>query len=198
MWKVFLGLLLIVAMAGCGYLDTRTTNVLSGLGSERPDGKPSSGNKTYADEIAISWEGHRVDELIKHWGEPSWIGMEISELSEPEILAANKERHPEADFKSFRTYAYVTKGRWVSEEKCGFADVAHALASRGNPLANLSSSCPTYDRQLSCVILFKVNEKGIIFNALAVDGDGCRELISDTPWRSAPEKSPAKKTKAKK
>jgi len=162
MWKIFLGSLLIVSLAACGF----TENTPS------PAEKPLKHT-----EIAKSWRGRQIDELIKYWGQPSYIGHTNSNQ---EII---EKIYPGAGIKSIRDYNFVAEGGPVSEEDCRLVDVVYALTPGGNPLDKFT--CPTRERQLSCKISFRVDDKGKILTEFFFYDD-CQKLIRDTTWRAAP------------
>ena len=145
-------------------------------------GCPPAPPRTYkyspfiGEEIAMSWVGRQIDELIEHWGRPWEIRNCDQECIKKTILRTN----PEYTGKDARWYTWKETGQWVMKTRMG----------------NLPFTHHEEMVQDTCLISFAVDDKGKIIRSggWGISTD-CTLLIRQTNWREAPERPPTKKPK---
>ena len=170
MGKIFCVILLIGSFASCGYWDHQVDcSQYPGRGG-CPPGPPPPGKYGLARDISRSWLGRPINDLIKIWGEPQGIFE-----CDRKCLQFYDSKYVGGDGKAYRWW-YTSDTKWETyTEKYHFLLIPHYWERQ---------------RRVTCVLHFRVSDKGIIISEYGGQLDSCDQVIHqamrERNWRAAP------------
>jgi hypothetical protein len=136
-----------------------------------PPGPTPPGKYGLAKDISRTWLGRPITELIKIWGEP----QRISDCDRECIKGGGVPEYAGGDGKTYRWW-YISKDKWET-----YKEEDHFL------IIPISWE---RERPVTCVLNFRVDDKGKIVDEIGGQTDGCDQVIhqamGERNWRAAP------------